>query len=128
MRRLTLAALAAVLCLPATAVMAAQKLPTPVRVDGGAKLKWLVRPDVMQISAIVTDFGSGVGQATIECTLSDGGRAKDCAVIEAEGNNYGPMVIKLVSRYRAASKDADGVSTAGVKIRFTFNGGDSKDL
>jgi hypothetical protein len=115
---------ASVACLAATSAFAAApppKVPAPKPIDGGAKLTWVIRPDADKTSALANDDGARHGSATVECVINAAGRPKDCVVTEAEGNGFGRFVTDLAGVFKAASKDADGQSSAGRKVRLTYS-------
>ena len=70
-------------------------------------------------SAAVASAGWLVA-ATVECTINNNGRPKDCTVVAEDGNNFSAFVKELAGQYKAASKDVDGQSSAGRKIRLTY--------
>ena len=114
---------ASVACLAATSALAGSPPPTvklPKVIDGGAKLTWVIRPDSDKVSAIANDDGARHGRAVVECVINGAGRPKDCVVIEAEGNGFGRFVSDLAGIFKAASKDADGKSSEGRKVRVTY--------
>ncbi|WGM39376.1 hypothetical protein [Caulobacter sp. NIBR1757] len=121
--RTLLLTVASVACLAATGALAAGPPPTvklPKVIDGGAKLSWVIRPDADKVSALANDDGARHGRAVVECVINGAGRPKDCVVIEAEGNGFGRFVTDLAGIFKAASKDADGKSSEGRKVRVTY--------
>lgn len=121
-------AAAALVCLSAGTSAAAQRLPVPKAIDDGAALTWVVKPDILQISRIISDHGVHKGYAVVECTLTAGGRPKACVVTEEEGGGLGKFVTEVAGRYQAASKDKAGQPVLGRKVRFAFAVGGVKDL
>jgi len=126
MRRFILAAAIAA-CLSPAPGFAAQRLPVPKAIDGGAKLKWVVKPDMLQISKLAGDHGVHQGHAVVECVINARGRPKDCVVTEEQGSGQGAFVSELAGRYQAASKDADGKPVEGRRVQFAFGTGPARD-
>ncbi|MDB5469281.1 MAG: hypothetical protein JWR84_841 [Caulobacter sp.] len=121
--RTLLLTVASIAALAATSTFAAAPPPVvkvPKVIDGGAKLTWVQRPDADKVSAIANDDGARHGRAVVECTINGAGRPKDCVVIESEGNGFDRFVSDLAGLFKAASKDADGNSSEGRKVRVTY--------
>ena len=120
---LTVAAIGVLFAGPALAATALIKVPNPKVIDGGAKLTWVIKPDTDKVKALADDDGARNGNATVECVINSAGRPKDCTVVSEEGNNFGRFVGELAGAFKAASKDADGQSSEGRKVRFSFTMG-----
>jgi hypothetical protein len=89
----------------------------------GARLKWLLKPDILEISRILGHYNPAEGAfAAVECTIARNGRPKECIVIEESptGGGMARSTIEVVALYKAASKDSLGRPAAGQKVSFAL--------
>lgn len=90
-------------------------------------MTWRLKPDFMSYSAVIHDFGSPEGHATVECVINKRGQPDDCVVLEEDPSNrrLGKLVREMASRYRASTTDTAGAPTTGRKVRYRLGIGAS---
>lgn len=103
-------------------------VPPPKPVDGGAPLTWKLKPGFFEQSREWNRHGTPQGVAEVECVINKRGQPADCVVIRQEppDSRVGELVIGVAGIYRASSKDAEGRSPVGRRVRFTMGFGRGK--
>ncbi len=132
MRRSVFAVGAALLVLAsAGSAFAYEPVRTPVLVEdiSGAKLKWRVRPSLLEVERIAREYSYSTGLMTVECVLDKNGRPADCTQFgDSETSpDFARFAGKVAGMFKATSKDSLGAPVAGRKVHFTLAfGGESQ--